>query len=187
MRRTRSSVESGAAWAFAMSVLISCGGAGPAASVASERSQNPAPTSEKRPTVLFICPHGAAKSVLASAYFQQVAKERGLNVRVETAGVEPQESVSPVVADHLRKNGYALPTAKPRAVTPQDVATADVVISMGCDLSKLPVPPGKLQKWDDVPAPSEDLKRADDVIRRRVMALVEDLLARQRKEQSAGR
>ena len=38
---------------------------------------------------------------------------------------------------------------------------------MGCDLSKLPVPPGKLQKWDDVPAPSEDLKRADDVIRRR--------------------
>ena len=30
----------------------------------------------KRPTVLFICPHGAAKSVMASAYFQQVAKEQ---------------------------------------------------------------------------------------------------------------
>ena len=27
--------------------------------------------------------HGAAKSVLASAYFQRLAKERGLNVQVE--------------------------------------------------------------------------------------------------------
>ena len=25
-----------------------------------------------------MCPHGAAKSVLASAYFQRLAKERGL-------------------------------------------------------------------------------------------------------------
>ena len=38
------------------------------------------------PTVLFMCPHGAAKSVLASAYFERLAKERGLNVRVESAG-----------------------------------------------------------------------------------------------------
>src|SRR5687767_11912402 len=38
----------------------------------------------KPPTVLFMCPHGAAKSVLASAYFEQLAKERGLNVRVES-------------------------------------------------------------------------------------------------------
>ena len=36
--------------------------------------------------VLFMCPHGAAKSVLASAYFQRLAKERGLNVIVDSAG-----------------------------------------------------------------------------------------------------
>lgn len=29
------------------------------------------------PTILFMCPHGAAKSVLASAYFKRLAKERG--------------------------------------------------------------------------------------------------------------
>ena len=136
---------------------------------------------QKQPTVLFICPHGAAKSVLASAYFERAARERGLNVRVETAGIEPQEAVSTVVADHLRKNGYAIPITKPRAATSADVEAADVVISMGCDLAKLPVPPDKLRKWDDVPAPSEDLKRADDLVRRRVAALVEELLARQQK------
>jgi len=135
----------------------------------------------KRPTVLFLCPHGAAKSVLASAYFQRVAKERGLNVRVEAAGIEPQEAVSTVVAEHLQRNGYTVPVTKPRAVTKEDLNGADVVISMGCDLTNLPVAPRALQKWDEVPGPTEDLKGADEAIRRRVIALVEELLAEQRK------
>ena len=62
------------------------------------------------PTVLFMCPHGAAKSVLASAYFQRLAKERGLNVRVESAGTEPDAQVAPAVASHLTRNGYGSPS-----------------------------------------------------------------------------
>jgi arsenate reductase (thioredoxin) len=134
-----------------------------------------------RPTVLFMCPHGAAKSVLASAYFQRIAKERGLNVRVEAAGTEPQPSVSTVVKDHLEQQGYTVPVTKPRAVTKQDLQEADVVISMGCDLTGLPGRPRRLEKWDDVPTPSEDLQGADETIRRRVLALVEELLAHQKK------
>jgi hypothetical protein len=49
-------------------------------------------TATKPPTVLFLCPHGAAQSVLASAYFQR-APEGGLNVRVDSAGTEPDEQV----------------------------------------------------------------------------------------------
>lgn len=143
--------------------------------------QSPPASEAKRPTVLFLCPHGAAKSVLASAYFQRVAKERGLNVRVEAAGIEPQEAVSTVVTEHLQRNGYTVPVTKPRAVTKEDLNGADVVISMGCDLSGLPAAPRTLQKWDEVPGPSEDLKGADEAIRRRVIALVEELLADQRK------
>jgi arsenate reductase len=138
-------------------------------------------TQARRPTVLFLCPHGAAKSVLASAYFQRVAQERGLNVRVEAAGIEPQEAVSTVVTEHLQRNGYTVPVTKPRAVTKEDLDRADVVISMGCDLTRLPVAPRTLQKWDEVPGPSEDFKGADEAIRRRVIALVEELLAEQRK------
>jgi len=137
--------------------------------------------SQHQPTVLFICPHGAAKSVLASAYFQKAAKERGLNVRVETAGVEPQDAVSPAVKAHLERNGYTIPVTRPRAVTKEDLAQADVVISLGCDLSQLPTTPRTVRKWDEVPGPSEDLKGADEQIRRRVMALVEELAARQNK------
>ena len=138
-------------------------------------------TATKPPTVLFLCPHGAAKSVLASAYFQRAAKERGLNVRVDSAGTEPDEHVSSAVATHLTKNGYAVPIAKPRKVTSSDIASADVIISIGCDLKNLPAQPpaNTLRNWDEVPAPSEDFARADDAIKKRVMDLVEELVRKQ--------
>jgi protein-tyrosine-phosphatase len=133
------------------------------------------------PTVLFMCPHGAAKSVLASAYFKQLAKERGLNVRVETAGTEPDPDISKTVAEHLTKGGYEVPTSKPRRATAADMETADVVISIGCDLKGLPPPKGTLRQWDDVPPPSEDFARADKMIRERVVALIEELLRKQQR------
>jgi protein-tyrosine-phosphatase len=123
-----------------------------------------------------MCPHGAAKSVLASAYFQRLAKERGLNVRVESAGTEPDATVSPAVADHLKGQGYSIPIAKPRKVAAQEFASADVVISIGCDLAALPQPRGRLVRWDDVPAPSDGFTAADQAIRKRVTDLVEELV-----------
>jgi protein-tyrosine-phosphatase len=85
------------------------------------------------------------------------------------------------VKEHLERNEYRVPVTKPRAVTKEDLTQADVVISLGCDLSHLPAAPHNVRKWDEVPGPSEDLKGADEAIRRRVMALVEELAPRQRK------
>jgi arsenate reductase len=161
--------------------LMAINGVGTVGAADDKPFQKNSGSRDKPPTVLFLCPHGAAKSVLASAYFQQVAKERGLNVRVEAAGTDPQDQVSPVVTDHLRRNGYPVTVTKPRKVTHTDIETADVVISMGCDLTGLPVRDGNVQRWDEIPGPSEDFKRADEAIRRRVTALVEELLARQKK------
>jgi arsenate reductase len=127
------------------------------------------------PTVLFMCPHGAAKSVLASAYFERAAKERGLDVRVVSAGTDPDADVSPVVASHLARNGYRVPVTRPRRATAEDLAAADVVISIGCDLSRLPQPRGTLVKWDDVPALSDGFAAADAKIRDRVIKLIDEL------------
>ena len=139
------------------------------------RTQNDGATL-KPPTVMFMCPHGAAKSVLASAYFERLAKERGLNVRVESAGTDPDPAVSPAVTAHLKRQGYPVPASSPRKVTSKDFESADVVISIGCDLSGLPVPRGKLVRWDEVPSPSEDFARADQAIRKRVTDLIEELV-----------
>jgi arsenate reductase len=146
---------------------------------AAQSDQRPAARSATTPTVLFLCPHGAAKSVLASAYFQRLARERGLNVRVDSAGTDPDAEVSPAIAAHLKKNGYPVPIEKPRRVTTSDLEAADVVISMGCDLKDLP--DGRLVRWDDVPGPSEDFARADERIRERVVQLIDELVRKQKK------
>jgi glyoxylase-like metal-dependent hydrolase (beta-lactamase superfamily II)/protein-tyrosine-phosphatase len=125
--------------------------------------------------VVFMCPHGAAKSVLASAYFERLAKARGLNVRVDARGTEPDPAVSPKVAEHLTKNGYRIPVATPQRVSPADLASADIVISLGCDVRGLDVRAGTLRQWDDVPGPGEDFAGADAAIQRRVAALVDEL------------
>lgn len=129
------------------------------------------------PVVLFMCPHGAAKSLMASAYFQKLAKERGLNVRVDSAGTEPDEQLSKGVVAHLQKNGYAIPIEKPRAATAADMQRADIVISMGCDLSKLPAPKGALKTWT-VPDFSANFDVAEQSIRDQVIKLVNELAAR---------
>jgi protein-tyrosine-phosphatase len=148
-------------------------GKAPPASHASHASHGGAATVAAK-QVLFMCPHGAAKSVLASAYFQKLAKERGLNVRVDSAGTDPDPEVGKAVAAHLTKTGYALPIEKPRRVTPRDLQDADLVVSLGCDLTGLPQPRGTLLKWD-VPGPGENFAAADEAIRKRVEELVDEL------------
>jgi arsenate reductase (thioredoxin) len=141
-----------------------------------ETGQSRAGSSAAVPKVLFLCPHGAARSVLASAYFIRAARERGLNVRVDAAGIEPDAGVAAAVSKHLTGRGYPLPITAPRRVTAEEVEQADLVISLGCDLKDLPAPHGTLRRWDDVPAPSEDFAAADQAIYAKVMALVEELV-----------
>ena len=93
---------------------------------------------QRPPQVLFLCPHGAAKSVLASTYFKAMAAERGLRVRVDFAGTEPDPQIAPKVREHLQRQGLEVTSAAPREVTAADIDAADLVISLGCDLSRVP-------------------------------------------------
>jgi arsenate reductase (thioredoxin) len=138
-------------------------------------------TSSQRPTVLFMCPHGAAKSVMASAYFQKLAKERGLNVRVDAAGTDPEPQLSKGVVARLQRDGIAIPIDKPRAATNADMKAADIVISMGCDLGKLAAPTGELRNWS-VPDFSANFDVAEQSIRDQVSRLVDELVAAQKKK-----
>ena len=155
--------------------IVSAFTLGAAAFGAASLAGQTGPKASQPTHVLFLCPHGAAKSVLASAYFARAAKERGLNVRVESAGTEPDPTVAPAVADHLTKNGYSVPATAPRKVTAGQLASADIVISLGCDLSAYPDPGARLRRWDEVPGPSQNFAAADDAIRKRVTQLIEEL------------
>ena len=56
-------------------------------------------------TVLFLCPHNAAKSVIAAAYWNRVAAARGLDIAADSAGTEPSPAVSPAVVEALAAEG----------------------------------------------------------------------------------
>lgn len=115
-------------------------------------------------TVLFMCPHGAAKSVLAAAYFRKMTAERGVDWHIEFAGTEPDEDLSANVVALLRAEGLAVPDERPHRVTAEELARADWIVSMGCDLSGLEVGETAVLQWDDVTPPSEGVVAAKAMI-----------------------
>lgn len=115
-------------------------------------------------SILFLCPHGAAKSVMAAAYFQRLADQRGLDFQVDSAGTEPDAQVSPAVAALLKSEGINVSGHQPRRVMDSQLAAADYIVSLGCDLSDLNTPAERVISWDDVPPPSLDLNNARQVI-----------------------
>lgn len=111
-------------------------------------------------TVLFLCPHGAAKSVLAAALLRRLVAERGLPLEVTCAGTDPDPAIAPHVRALLAQEGLALPLDRPQLATAAQLARAGYVISLGCALDELSHPPARWEMWDDVPPPSQDLQGA---------------------------
>ena len=125
--------------------------------------------------ILFLCPHGAAKSVLAAAYCQHLAAAQGIPLHVLSAGTEPDPAVAPAVVELLRAEGIDVAGQLPRHVTSEDLTAADRIISLGCALDDLAPASGVIECWDDVPAPSQDLQAARDCIYAHVEQLIVNL------------
>jgi arsenate reductase len=123
-------------------------------------------------TVLFVCPHGAAKSVLAGSYFNRFAAELGLETRAIARGTEPDAEIS----DRVRQDvGSALCIAQPAGLTAVDVANADLVVAFDLAEPELGVPPDR--SWNALPALSEDFELGRAAILGRVVALIAELKA----------
>lgn len=89
------------------------------------RAQQPCPA----PRVLFVCPAGTVKSAIARETLKQQARKRGLAVDVQSRGIDPQDHVSPLLADSLKRDGID-PKAEPvRAFSPGDVQGKDIVVA----------------------------------------------------------
>lgn len=129
--------------------------------------------------VLFLCPHNAAKSVMAAAYFNGRVSVLGAEARAFSAGTEPDLEVSPHVATLLRRAGYGNLTHKPRKVSRVDIENADQIVSIGCAVGDLPSTAQNtarnMVQWDDVSPPSRDLDGAWRQIRERVDKLIEQM------------
>ena len=125
-------------------------------------------------TVLFVCLHGSAKSLIAAEYFGRLTAEQGLNVHATSAGTEPDPDISPNVITGLLQDGIDVRDRRPRRLTTEDLAKASHVVSFGCDLSELAPPGLPVERWDDVPAVSADFATARDAIVGRLRRLLVD-------------
>jgi arsenate reductase len=126
--------------------------------------------------ILFMCPHNAAKSVLAMAYAQQYAdKHPEQELSFISAGTEPGETHSKAVVTYLGEKNLALPALMPRLVSQADLDEADLVISMGCDLSNFEMPAEKMQEWAAMTDSDVDLDTAVSEISSKVEKLLAEL------------
>lgn len=125
--------------------------------------------------VLFLCPHAAAKSVIAKAYFNQITTQLNLPFIADSAGTEPDEVVSLTVVSLLAEEGIDVSSHIPRHVTPDDLHTATRIVSMGCTAQELDIDAEQLESWADVPPVSQEPVNARDIIRSHVEQLIHDL------------
>jgi len=136
----------------------------------------PAPSAS--PNVVFVCEHGAAKSLIATTYFNKIAAEHGLRTRAVYRGVSPQADLSVNALKGLRDDGLTPPSDKPSPIAQADVDAASVIFAIGCTLPKNATASGKADSWDDVPD-DKGYGPMRDAIKRHVERLVDELLRRQ--------
>jgi arsenate reductase len=132
-------------------------------------------------TVLFVCEHGAAKSVVAAAQFNKLAAERGLPFRAVSRGTTPDVAVPPRIIDGLATEDLTVPAGfSPRLVTSSDVAAAVRVVTFDVSLP-VPATASRIDRWDGLPAFNDGYAPASAAIAAKVEALVRELQAERKK------
>jgi hypothetical protein len=125
--------------------------------------------------LVFVCLHGAAKSVVAAELFRRHAADRGLEVEALARGLEPDPTVSPAAAEGLGAEGIDVRAVRPRGLRREDLVRAARVVTFACDVGPL-LPPGvPVEDWPDVPAVSEGYPAARAALVARFPRLLEGL------------
>ncbi|HEY9436221.1 MAG TPA: hypothetical protein VI260_32600 [Blastocatellia bacterium] len=133
---------------------------------------------EQAPVVIFVCEHGAAKSILSAAIFNKLARERGLNLRAIARGTNPDPEISPKVAAGLMADELTSSEPAPKKISKADLADARRVITF-CALPDDYPGSIKVENWDPVLPAIEDYGKARDKLAERIGLLLEELKPKQ--------
>ncbi|THG31021.1 arsenate-mycothiol transferase ArsC [Naasia lichenicola] len=80
-----------------------------------------------KPVVLFICQHNAGRSQLGAGLLEVLAGDR---FTATSAGLSPADVVNPAIAATVGELGLDIADRVPRAVTTEDLESADIVVAM---------------------------------------------------------
>ena len=124
--------------------------------------------------VLFVCEHGSAKSTIAAAHFNKLARDRNLNVHAVSRGTDPDDTYPPNVVEGLRFDGLHAEESTPKKLSDSDLATAARVVTFS-QLGSEQSGDLTIDDWSDVPPVSEDYGISRDEIVKRVESVLEEL------------
>ena len=127
-----------------------------------------------KPVILFVCEHGAAKSVIAAAYFNRLAAEAGLDSRAVARGTNPDADLSPKAVHGLREDGLLPTEPAPQTLSQVDLESAQQIVTF-CDLPEDYEPKARVEHWNDVPPVSESYENARDAIVEHIESLIHKL------------
>ncbi|MEJ5185678.1 MAG: arsenate reductase ArsC [Candidatus Geothermincolales bacterium] len=124
--------------------------------------------------VLFVCGENAARSQMAEAFFNHLAREW----RAESAGTFPAERVNPLAVRAMEEVGLDISSASPKVLDLGRLEEFDRIISFGC-IAKAAFPAReRLEEWP-LPDPGkgdlEMMRKVRDEIKSRVERLVVEL------------
>jgi protein-tyrosine-phosphatase len=127
-------------------------------------------------TIVFVCVHGSVKSQIAAAYFNRIARERGLPYTAVSRGIEVDTAIPASIRNGLNSDGLAPTDDIPRPLTATEAGSATKVIAFDS------VPDDKkgvaeVNYWSDVPPATRNYAAARDVIARHIDDLVPALAA----------
>src|SRR6266581_641898 len=99
-------------------------------------------------TVVFVCEHGSARSVIAAAHFNRLASEKGLPFRAVSRGKNPDNTIPASIKDALATDGLDAGASQPKAVTEEDMRKAGRVVTLGIELpAAKPAAKDRLLEW----------------------------------------
>lgn len=124
--------------------------------------------------VLFVCTHGAARSPIAAAYFNKLAKENDLNYHAVYRGTQPDKELTKETISGLTNDGFDIENWKPSKVSIQDVEKAYKVVTFDCSVPSKGAALNK-EEWNGTPSISKDYKIARNAIKKNVEQLIESL------------
>ena len=113
-----------------------------------------APEPKPASTILFVCEHGSAKSVVAVAHFNQIAATRGLPFRAISRGTVPDAEMASAAIEGLLGDGLKPGEPFPTKLDQRDLDAAVRVVTF-CAL-----PPGlqarsPVEQWEVPPVRTE--------------------------------
>jgi arsenate reductase len=124
--------------------------------------------------IIFVCEHGAAKSVIAASYFNKMAKERNLDYVAECRGTNPDSEVSKGAKDGLTKDNVFDPNTKPKKLLSSDTANVERIILF------TPLPSDlktniKTEDWSSIQNLDADYDKRRNAIVKKINELLDSL------------